>query len=144
MAVQNLRIAFGQTNPVVGDFQHNLNQVVSACEEVADSADLIVFGELALCGYPLGDLSYRRDIIEASETTVAKLIELSKDFPGLTVVVGYASLASLSEERQSSYAIAHNSAAVIRNGELIGKYHKQILPNYDVFLLFRLPRGAME
>ena len=131
--MQNLRIAFGQTNPVVGDFQHNLNQVVTACEEVAGSADLIVFGELALCGYPLGDLSYRRDIIEASETTVAKLIELSKDFPGLTVVVGYASLASLSEERQSSYAIAHNSAAVIRNGELLGNYHKQILPNYDVF-----------
>lgn len=131
--MQNLRIAFGQTNPVVGDFQHNLNQILVACDQVASSADLLVFGELALCGYPLGDLSYRRDIIEGSEKALRKLVSETKRYPGLTIVAGFASLAKGSAQSQSSYAIAHNSAAVIKGGELLGVYHKQLLPNYDVF-----------
>ena len=78
-------------------------------------------------------MSYRRDIIESSERTLQELVSQSKSFPELTMVVGFASLATSLPQSQSSYAIAHNSAAVIKGGELIGVYHKQLLPNYDVF-----------
>ena len=131
--MRNLKVAFGQTNPVVGDFEHNLKQVLVLSEQAAADSDLIIFGELALCGYPLGDLSYRKDIIAGSELALQKLVAESKKLPSLTIIVGYASLATKLAPAQSSFAIAHNSAAVVRDGELLGVYHKQILPNYDVF-----------
>jgi NAD+ synthase (glutamine-hydrolysing) len=132
--VRNLRVAFGQTNPVVGDFNHNLNQIKVAIAQAAQEADLIIFGELALSGYPLGDLSYRKDIIAGSEAAMQSLVDFTSAYTELTVVVGYASLAqSQPVQNQASYAIAHNSAAVIRAGELVGSYHKQLLPNFDVF-----------
>ena len=131
--MRNLKVAFGQTNPVVGGFKHNLNLVTELLREMPTDTDLIVFGELALCGYPLGDLSYRKDIIARSEDTLLDLLEISKSFPRTTIVIGYASLASSVSKVQSSFAIAHNSAAAIRGGKVLGSYHKQILPNYDVF-----------
>lgn len=132
--MRNLRVAFGQTNPVVGDFNHNLRQIQDAIEIAHGNADLIVFGELALCGYPLGDLSYRRDIIDGSESALQTLIQFSKRYDALTIVVGHASHAlGKPVATQESFAIAHNSASVIEAGELIGTYHKQLLPNFDVF-----------
>ena len=132
--MRNLRVAFGQTNPVVGDFKHNLAQIEMVIAEVSDSADLVVFGELAICGYPLGDLSYRSDIIDATEAALEELVGFSKKHPNLTVVVGHVSHASRSSSTgQESFAIAHNSASAISNGTVLGTYHKQLLPNFDVF-----------
>lgn len=132
--MRNLTVAFGQTNPVVGDFQHNLAQIENQIASAATGIQLLVFGELAICGYPLGDLSYRRDVIEASEAALKALTAFTKDFPNLTVVVGHASHAkALKSATQSSFAIAHNSASALRAGVLLGTYHKQVLPNYDVF-----------
>ncbi|NBU23192.1 MAG: NAD+ synthase [Actinobacteria bacterium] len=129
-----IRLAFGQTNPIVGDFAGNLDQIETLCVEAEQKqVDLLIFGELALCGYPLGDLSYRRDLVLKSETALETLLAKSKDFPNLTLLVGYARLATQTNPSQSSKAIAHNSAAAIRNGELLGVYDKQLLPNYDVF-----------
>jgi NAD+ synthase (glutamine-hydrolysing) len=132
--VRNLVVAFGQTNPVVGDFSLNLEQIKEMIARASDRADVIVFGELALCGYPLGDLSYRKDIIDASEKALDDLLEYTKSFPKLTVVVGHASHArKRTATSQESFAIAHNSASVLLAGKLIGTYHKQLLPNFDVF-----------
>ena len=132
--MRNLRVAFGQTNPVVGDFKHNLAQIQNCIEQASGKADLLVFGELALCGYPLGDLSYRRDIIDASELALEKLTQITKDHADLTIVVGHASHASGKlAQSQESFAIAHNSASAIRAGEVLTTYHKQLLPNFDVF-----------
>lgn len=131
-----LNVAFAQTNPVVGDVEHNLELILSAASEVADRADVLITGELALSGYPMGDLSYRADIIESSMTALKKLIAATGEqtYSNLVFVVGHISPAAASKATaQSSLAIAHNSASVISNGELIGTYHKQTLPNYDVF-----------
>ncbi len=130
--MQDIRIGFGQINPVVGDFDHNLRAITNQLT-LAGSLDLVVFGELALCGYPLGDLSYRTDIIEKSEQYLQKLVAESRNYPHLTIVVGHVSKAQDKSPGQSSFAIAHNSASAIRGGEVIGRYDKQILPNYDVF-----------
>lgn len=132
----SIKVAFAQTNPVVGDVSHNLDQLLKLAELAAGNADVLVSGELAISGYPLGDLSYREDVIDRSKAAIAKLIAASGEpkFRELYFVVGHATkAASKLTHIQSSKAIAHNSASVIHNGELIGTYHKQILPNYDVF-----------
>ena len=72
--MQEIRIGFGQINPVVGDFEHNAAQVLAQLAEADGKVDLVVFGELALCGYPLGDLSYRSDVIEKTQQALEKLI----------------------------------------------------------------------
>lgn len=131
--MQEIRIGFGQINPVVGDFQHNEAQILSQLKQADGKVDLVVFGELALCGYPLGDLSYRSDVIERTENSLKELIAESAKFPSLTVVLGHISPATRRDTRQSAFAIAHNSATVFRNGMVIGRYDKQRLPTYDVF-----------
>ncbi len=133
MAVQEIRIGFGQINPVVGDFEHNAAQVLKQLSQADGEVDLVVFGELALCGYPLGDLSYRSDIIEKTEQALADLVAESKRFPSLTIVLGHVSSATRRDVKQSAFAIAHNSATVFSNGKVIGRYDKQRLPTYDVF-----------
>ena len=131
--MQEIRIGFGQINPVIGDFQHNQGVIENLMAEAAESVDLLLFGELALCGYPLGDLSYRADIIERTQQSLDSLVLTSKRYPKLTVVVGHVSFAEKPSDNQSAFAIAHNSATVFRAGEVLGRYDKQRLPNYDVF-----------
>lgn len=131
--MQEIRIGFGQINPVVGDFQHNLEQITTQMKQAAGQVDLLLFGELALCGYPLGDLSYRLDIIEKTEAALNQLTSVSEDYPDLTIMVGHVSKATKDPKVQSAFAIAHNSATVMRAGEVLGRYDKQLLPNYDVF-----------
>jgi NAD+ synthase (glutamine-hydrolysing) len=133
VAVQEIRIGFGQINPVVGDFEHNAAQVLAQLAEADGKVDLVVFGELALCGYPLGDLSYRSDVIEKTQQALEKLIVQSTNYPNLTIVLGHISAATTKDHKQSAFAIAHNSATVFQNGKVIGRYDKQRLPTYDVF-----------
>ena len=132
----SIRVAFAQTNPVVGDVSHNLKQLLEYAELAAGNADVLVSGELAISGYPLGDLSYREDIIELSRAAISNLVvtSASASLRDLYFVVGHVTKAERKPSHiQSSKAIAHNSASVIHNGKLIGTYHKQVLPNFDVF-----------
>lgn len=131
--MREIRIGFGQINPVVGDLEHNYQQILSQLKQAQGKVDLVVFGELALCGYPLGDLSYRLDIIDKTEAKLTQLVQASKDLPGLTAVVGHVSKAANQNPSQVSFAIAHNSATVFSEGAVIGRYDKKRLPNYDVF-----------
>lgn len=130
-----IKVGLAQTNPVVGDYENNAAVIHSMMAQAhSEGLDLIVFGELALNGYPLGDLSYRSDVIQAGERTLEELISKSAAFLGLTIVLGHAAVSSIERSSlQSSDAIATNSASVFSNGKLIGRYDKQRLPNYDVF-----------
>ena len=132
MDVQNIRIAIGQINPTVGQVDSNLAKVIEACERAnTDQAEIIVFGELAISGYPISDLALRRDFLERSELAIQDLTEKSNAWPNLHIVVGYPRHAS--KKHANDWAIAHNSAAIIHNGNLIGIYDKRHLPNYTVF-----------
>lgn len=133
--MQEIRIGFGQINPVVGDFAHNSKQILQIMSKAAGQVDLLIFGELALCGYPLGDLSYRADVITATQEALDRLVAASADpkMSSLTVVLGHVSAAATHSDTQSSFASAHNSATVFASGEVIGRYDKKYLPNYDVF-----------
>lgn len=137
--MNTLRLAVAQTNPVVGDFAGNLEAAVSLMREAAARGlDLLVFGELSLTGYPLGDLSYRQDIVAASESSLVELVRRSHEssLQNLTVIVGCVTLAPKETNpigSQRSSAIAHNTVVAFRGGTELGRYHKRLLPNYDVF-----------
>ena len=131
----NIKLAFAQTNPVVGDFANNAREICELMSQAHNSGvELLIFGELALSGYPMGDFSYRADLVAQSQLALDEIVRHSLSLVGLTSVVGHVALAtSQSPRNQVSKAIAHNSASVISEGLVVGRYDKQMLPNYDVF-----------
>ncbi len=133
-----VRLALAQTNPTVGAIQANLNQAIDQISQAkAQGADLVVFGEMAITGYPIEDLASRESFILEAELAVRELAsELTKpEYQGLAVVIGHPAMASAQE--QTGWAIAKNCATVIIDGQIIGRYAKHHLPNYSVFDEYR-------
>jgi NAD+ synthase (glutamine-hydrolysing) len=118
-----LRIVMAQQDFLVGAIDANADQILAACEQARDemAAQVIVFPELALTGYPPEDLLFRRHFIEHVEHAMDRL---SAGISGITAIVGY-------PLRQADSL--YNAAAVIRDGGVTAVYRKQHLPNYGVF-----------
>ncbi len=112
-----------QLNPLVGDFAGNQNLIRQSIIEARDThhADVIVFSELAISGYPPEDLLHRPAFVEACEKAIDELLP---ECIGITAIIG----APKSIEGQ-----LYNSAICIRNSEVLGTACKQSLPNYGVF-----------
>jgi NAD+ synthase (glutamine-hydrolysing) len=123
-----MRIALGQINPTVGDLTGNLALMLRfAKEAAARHAELIVFPELSVTGYPPRDLVEKPSFIERSERAVEQLAEAAKDLP-LTIIAGYVGRSHNPTGKQAT-----NSAAVIRAGKVVMRQTKLLLPTYDVF-----------
>ena len=119
--MRRLRVALGQINPTVGDFERNVRMIVDAIERArAQGAALVAFPELAITGYPPEDLLFKPAFIEAN---LRALDEVTRASRGLSVVVGFV------DKRDDIF----NAAAVLHDGVRAGVYHKQYLPNYGVF-----------
>ena len=134
----NVRLALAQTNPTVGAIASNVANILAVVEEAAKrQADLVVFGEMTVTGYPIEDLATRESFILDAELAVRELaIELkSRNLGDIAVVVGHPSMASAQD--QTGWAIAHNTASVLLDGKVIGSYNKHHLPNYSVFDEYR-------
>ncbi len=117
-----MRIALGQFNAVVGDLAGNVEKMKAFWgRAVQAGADLVLFPELAICGYPPEDLVYKQHFVEENRLAVE---QLAAACPEKTLVVGFA---------RRSGTDAFNSAAVIENGRLVQTYDKCALPNYSVF-----------
>ncbi len=114
----------GQINPVVGDVAGNVNKIIAAAEQAKDEfkADLIVFPELTLTGYPPEDLLLRPGLNKRVEKGLEKLKLTIKD---IAVLVGHT--AGVAGEE------LYNAASMIADGECLGTYYKHHLPNYGVF-----------
>ena len=124
-----MRIALVQTNPVVGDIEGNLGRVQRALDRArAAHADLAVFHELVLSGYPPQDLLERRDFIAECETALARLVEISSRLGGMGIVVGVPLPA-----RAAAGKMVANSAVLIAGGRILHRHDKLLLPTYDVF-----------
>ena len=139
MLVRNVRLALVQTNPVVGAIAANLDGILTQIDAAVEAkADLVVFGEMAITGYPIEDLASRESFLLDVEIAVKKLAETLKanKYSDLAVVIGHPALASAQE--QNGWAIAQNCATVIVGGTIIGKYAKHHLPNYSVFDEYRI------
>ncbi len=118
-----LRVALAQLNLLVGDVDGNAERVIVAALRARDElhADAVLFPELSLTGYPPEDLLLRPGL----QLRVLRALEQVKQrVGGITVVVGLPYQAA---------GGSYNAAAVLRDGALLGVYHKQHLPNYSVF-----------
>ena len=126
-----MKIALSQINPIVGDLSGNAELILQDCKKAHElRADLIVFPEMALSGYPAQDLLDSPSFITAIETTLARLVQA---FPkDLGVIIG-SPLKNTSEVGKRIY----NSALLFENEELIGRVDKCLLPTYDVFDEYR-------
>jgi NAD+ synthase (glutamine-hydrolysing) len=122
-----MRIALAQINTTVGGLEENAAKILSFAERAdAAGAELVVFPELALTGYPPRDLVEKRSFIDRTEIALAELAEGSKPLSA-ALIVGYVA-------RSPNGALrAQNAAAVLHGGRIVFDQRKMLLPTYDVF-----------
>ena len=120
-----MKLALAQFNPTVGDFEGNTARILSLAERARQrGADLAVFSELCLCGYPPQDLLERPAFIDRNHK---ELKDLASKLP-LPAIVGFAGRV----KNGSGKSIA-NKAALICSGRVVFEQSKMLLPTYDVF-----------
>ncbi len=123
-----MRIALAQIDPTVGDIDGNAAKIAEWIGRAGEAgAELTIFPELCLPGYPAEDLYLKRHFVEANRRAVEDLAAGVR--PGMTVLVGFAEPAADGGDSR----IAHNSLAVLAAGAVRGVYRKNRLPNYAVF-----------
>jgi NAD+ synthase (glutamine-hydrolysing) len=116
-----MRLALAQINTIVGDLEGNRERILSWLQEAKDAAaDIVLFPELAITGYPPEDLLLRPSFIRAAERSLA---EVAREARGIVAFVGTPHL-----ERD-----LYNACAVCAGGEVKAIYRKRFLPNYGVF-----------
>ncbi len=121
-----MKIALCQINPVVGDLEGNARLVMSYYEKAkSDGAELCVFPELAITGYPPLDLIERKDFVDSSLDVVNRIVVPNVKDCGLV-------LGSINHNLYSGKKY-YNSAFFIDNGRIIYVVNKQLLPTYDLF-----------
>ncbi len=121
-----MKILLAQINPVIGALTPNANKMIQAIEQGKKrGADLVLFPELSLTGYPPQDLLLIPDFIEGVQTQLQNIIESTQD---IIAIVGLPRLNPDQKEKP-----LFNSAAIIQNKKLLGFQDKSLLPTYDVF-----------
>src|ERR1700742_5113242 len=123
-----MRIALCQINPTVGDVDGNATKIAEWIERArAEGAELAIFPELCVPGYPAEDLYLKHHFLAANVAAVEKLAAGLE--PGITAMVGFAEPV----EGGGDYRHAYNSLAVLADGAVQRVYRKNRLPNYSVF-----------
>src|SRR5215470_8835811 len=118
-----ITVAAAQIDTVVGDLDGNARRILDAYDAAeAAGADLVVYPELAITGYPPEDLLLRPAFVVQSAETLDKIAARTGR---AAAVIGF-------PEQIGGGRLA-NSAAVCAGGRVLGTYHKQLLPNYSVF-----------
>ena len=130
-----MKLGLVQFNPVVGAISANARRVLEWTARASDAgADLIVFPELALCGYPPRDLLLQEGFAEQIRDVSQ---ELAASIGGQTLMLGApwrpAPGAGLPPDEWDARARLTNSVLVMRQGRIIARYDKRLLPTYDVF-----------
>ncbi|MFB6356556.1 MAG: NAD+ synthase [bacterium] len=120
------KIALGQVNTTIGDFEGNVRKIVDYSNRAADrGAELIVFPELALTGYPPQDLLERPSFVQANLDALGKV---ESKVGEIDVLIGY-----VEKNAESTGNPVHNAAAYISDGVVESRHFKSLLPSYDVF-----------
>ena len=128
--IGQLRVALAQVNPTVGDLEFNAQLILEYAAKAATAgANILVFPEMVLTGYPVEDLANRGTFRLASKAALINLATQLDDFGDLVSIVGYLE-ESISHRPQ-------NAVAVIHGGHVVARYIKHHLPNYGVFDEYR-------
>jgi len=121
-----VKVALAQINTTVGDFAGNEAKILRAYQSsVAAGAEVVVFPELATCGYPPRDLLLKPSFVEAN---LDLLNRLAKASGATAMLVGYVGKNAIRPGRETT-----NSAALLQNGRIMASRSKMLLPTYDVF-----------
>lgn len=125
-----MQIRLSQLNYHIGNFEQNVFRIISEIELAkAEGADLVVFSELSVCGYPPRDFLEFEDFIARCENAIS---EIALACQGITTIVG----APLRNTEVSGKDL-YNAAFVLANGKIQQVVKKTLLPNYDIFDEYR-------
>ncbi len=128
-----LNLALAQINPLLGSVETNISKIKLLSEQAQDIAHMVIFPELALCGYPPEDLLLRYDFIERCMLSLEELVEFSKNLSSVLVFgMPYYD------------GDLYNALVVVAEGKILGVYKKTFLPNYSVFDEKRYFRSGRE
>ena len=121
-----MKIALGQINPTIGDFTGNKTKIIESSRHAHSlGAEMVLFPELAVCGYPPRDLLEKPAFVDRSQQIVN---EIAQAVPQITIICGFVSPAKVETGKS-----VMNSAAVLRDGAVRFVQSKMLLPTYDVF-----------
>lgn len=122
----HMRIALAQMNPTVGDLAGNCRRILDFIARAKrEGAGLVVFPELSVTGYPPKDLLLKPQFIDDNLRAVRLIASRVK---GIDVIVGYAERSDQPVGRP-----LHNAVALLREGRVVSRHFKTLLPTYDVF-----------
>ncbi len=128
-----MRLALIQFNPTVGDITGNAERAARWIDRAAaEHADLVVFPELALVGYPPRDLIHQEGFLEAARDAAAELAH-RRTAPAVMLGCPWKPPSGTSGPEWDSAARITNSILVMREGRIVARYDKRLLPTYDVF-----------
>jgi NAD+ synthase (glutamine-hydrolysing) len=123
-----MRIALAQINTTVGDLDGNARRILTAARDAAArGADLAVYPELALTGYPPRDLVEKQSFLDRTALALERLAADTASL-GIALIVGYTGRSHAATGKRAT-----NSAAVLDGGEVVFTQTKMLLPTYDVF-----------
>jgi NAD+ synthase (glutamine-hydrolysing) len=117
-----MRIALAQINPTVGDVDGNTKLIIESVDRARDAgAQVVALPELAISGYPPEDLLFKKSFVRRNYEALGEIGASSGE---LVVLAGFV-------DKQDGGL--YNAAAICHGGEVLGIYHKHLLPNYGVF-----------
>ncbi|MEI9911294.1 MAG: nitrilase-related carbon-nitrogen hydrolase [Bacteroidota bacterium] len=132
-----MKIALAQQNYHIGNFEENTRKIIQGINRAKEQgADLVVFSELCVCGYPPGDFLEFNDFINKCYEAVDN-IKIHADTIG--VIIGSPAINSAKEGKDH-----FNAAFLLYEKEIKAEIHKTLLPNYDVFDEYRYFEPAYE
>ena len=132
-----MKIAISQLNYHIGNFDSNTEKIIQSIEKAKkEGADLAVFSELAVCGYPPRDFLEFSDFYHLVEEAIQKIAMASKN---IGVIVG-----APAKNPNKKGKKLFNCAYFINDGKVVSKHYKQLLPNYDIFDEYRYFQPAEE
>ena len=121
-----MKIALAQINVIIGDFERNFEKIATYIHQAREQqADLIVFPELTLTGYPPRDFLEFRDFVRQANETMERLKPLSQD---IGILIGLPTVNPRIEGKD-----LYNTAVLLHEGKEIFRQHKTLLPTYDIF-----------
>lgn len=125
-----MRITLAQINAHIGNFEGNLHKILKSIDEArAEGADIVVFPELATCGYPPRDFLEFNDFIDQCNKVLDQVREYTK---GIAVLIGSPAVNPEKEGKD-----LHNASFFIADQKIIHQHNKTLLPTYDIFDEYR-------